>query len=48
MEKQSPEDQLNDVALHRARAAAIAARDPAAAEVAAARLVGEPPSASRG
>jgi len=48
MEKQTPEDQLKDVALHRALAAAIAARDPAAAEVAAAKLVGEPPSASRG
>jgi DNA-binding GntR family transcriptional regulator len=48
MEKQTPEDQLKDVALHRALAAAIAARDPAAAEVAAAKLVGEPQSASRG
>lgn len=47
MEKQTPEDQMHDVALHRALAAAIADRDPAAAEAAAARLVGSPPSASR-
>ncbi len=45
MEKQSPAEQLVDVALHRAIAAAIAARDPAAAEAAMARVVGEPPSA---
>ena len=48
MEKQSPEDQLKDVALHRAVAAAIAAHDPAAAEAAAVKLVGDPPGASRG
>ena len=48
MEKQSPEDQLKDVALHRALGAAIAARDAAVAEAAAAKLVGEPPSAYRG
>jgi DNA-binding GntR family transcriptional regulator len=47
MEKQSPEDQLKDVALHRALAAAIADRDPVAAEEAAAKLVGEPPGAYR-
>ena len=45
MERQTPEDQLADVALHRALAAAIAARDPTAAEAAAMRVVGEPPSA---
>ena len=45
MEKQSPEDQLKDVVLHRALAAAIAARDPVAAEAAASLLIGEPPSA---
>ena len=47
MEKQSPEDQLKDVALHRALAASIAGRDPLAAEAAAAKLVGDPPSAYR-
>ena len=46
MEKQSPEDQLEDVRLHRELAAMIAARDVAGAEAAAARLVGEPPSRS--
>lgn len=46
MEKQSPEDQLEDVRLHRELAAMIAARDVPAAEAAAARLVGEPPSRS--
>ena len=46
MEKQSPEAQLEDVRLHRELAAAIAARDVTAAEAAAARLVGEPPSRS--
>ena len=45
MEKQSPQEQLADVALHRLLAQAIADRDPAAAEAAAARLVGDPPSA---
>jgi DNA-binding GntR family transcriptional regulator len=48
MEKQSPEDQLKDVGLHRALGAAIAARDAASAEAAAAKLVGEPPSTQRG
>jgi DNA-binding GntR family transcriptional regulator len=48
MEKQTPEDQRKDVGLHRALAAAIAAHDPAAAEAAATRLVGDPPSAYRG
>jgi DNA-binding GntR family transcriptional regulator len=47
MEKQSPQDQLKDVTLHRALAQAIAERDPAAAEAAAAKLVGDPPSAYR-
>lgn len=47
MEKQEPEDQRKDVALHRALGLAIAARDPAAAEAAAAKLVGDPPSAYR-
>jgi len=47
MEKQSPQDQLEDVARHRALGAAIAGRDEAAAESAAASLVGEPPSAYR-
>ena len=46
MEKQSPEDQLEDVRLHRQLAAAIATRDAPAAEAAAQRLVGEPPSRS--
>ena len=45
MEKQSAAEQLADVALHRALAAAIAARDPTAAEAAMARVVGDPPSA---
>ena len=45
MEKQTPDEQRADVALHRAVAAAIAARDPAAAEAAMAKIVGEPPSA---
>jgi DNA-binding GntR family transcriptional regulator len=45
MEKQSEAEQLADVALHRALAAAIAARDPTAAEAAMGRVVGEPPSA---
>lgn len=48
MEKQSPEDQMKDVTLHRALAAAIAERDPVSAEAAAAKLVGDPPSAYRG
>jgi len=48
MERQSPEEQLADIALHRGLAAAIAARDPAAAEAAMARLVGDPPSAYPG
>jgi len=48
MERQTPKDQLTDVALHRALGAAIAGRDPAAAEAAAVKLVGQPPSAHRG
>ncbi|HLG88735.1 MAG TPA: GntR family transcriptional regulator [Alphaproteobacteria bacterium] len=48
MEKQSRDAQLKDVALHRALGAAIADRDPIAAEAAAAKLVGDPPSAYRG
>lgn len=44
MEKQAPEDQLRDIALHRALAAAIAARDPGGAETAASLLIGDPPS----
>jgi DNA-binding GntR family transcriptional regulator len=47
MEKQSREDQLNDVALHRAVATAIAERDLLGAEQAASKLVGDPPSAHR-
>lgn len=45
MEKQSPEDQLKDVMLHRAMAKAIADRDPVAAEATCALLIGESPSA---
>lgn len=45
MEKQNPDEQLADVVLHRAVAAAIAEHDEAAAEAAMARIVGEPPSA---
>ncbi len=45
MEKQSPAEQLADIALHRALADAIAARDAPAAQAAAARLVGDAPSA---
>jgi len=45
MEKQTEAEQLADVALHRALAQAIASRDPAAAEAAMSRVVGEPPSA---
>jgi DNA-binding GntR family transcriptional regulator len=48
MERQTSAAQLADVALHRALAAQIAARDPAAAEAAAEKLVGEPPSSYRG
>ncbi|MDR3507294.1 MAG: GntR family transcriptional regulator [Caulobacteraceae bacterium] len=47
MEKQTPQDQLKDVVLHRALATAIAERDPVAAEAAASKLLGEPPSAYR-
>ena len=47
MEKQSQEDQMRDVRLHRALAQTIAQRDPAAAEAACALLIGEPPSAQR-
>jgi len=45
MEKQSPEDQIKDVELHRALAAAIAAHDPQKAEALGLKLVGDPPSA---
>jgi DNA-binding GntR family transcriptional regulator len=45
MEKQTPDEQRTDVELHRALAKAICARDPERAEAAAARLVGDPPSA---
>jgi DNA-binding GntR family transcriptional regulator len=45
MERQTPAEQLADVALHRAIAAAIAARDPQAAEAAMSEVVGDPPSA---
>ena len=45
MEKQTHAEQLADIALHRALAGAIAARDAAAAEACAQRLVGDPPSA---
>ena len=48
MEKQTPEAQMSDVALHRSLAAAIADRDPIAAESAGAKLVGNPPSTYRG
>lgn len=47
MEKQSPEDQIRDVSLHRALATTIADHDPVAAEAAAVKLVGDPPSAAR-
>jgi DNA-binding GntR family transcriptional regulator len=47
MEKQSPEDQLREVTLHRALAQAIADRDPVAAEATCVLLIGEPPSAQR-
>ena len=45
MQKQSRADQLADVDLHRALAAAIAGRDADAAEAAGSKLVGDPPSA---
>ncbi len=48
MEKQTAGAQLADVALHRALADQIAARDPAGAEAAAQKLIGVPPSAYRG
>ena len=47
MERQSPAEQLADVDLHRELARCIAERDGAAAEAAADRLVGDPPSAYR-
>ena len=47
MERQSPEEQLNDIRLHREAGEAIARRDVAAAEAAMERLVGDPPSAAR-
>jgi DNA-binding GntR family transcriptional regulator len=45
MEKQTEAEQLADVVLHRELAAAIAARDPVAAEQAMGKVVGDPPSA---
>jgi len=48
MERQTPEEQLVDVARHRALGEAIASGDPAAAEAAMAQVVGEPPSAQNG
>jgi DNA-binding GntR family transcriptional regulator len=45
MEKQSSEDHIKDVQLHRQLAAAIAAHDADAAETLGLKLVGEPPSA---
>jgi DNA-binding GntR family transcriptional regulator len=45
MERQTEAEQLADIALHRALGAAIAARDPEAAELAMSRVVGNPPSA---
>jgi DNA-binding GntR family transcriptional regulator len=45
MQKQTPQDQRTDVRLHQALGEAIARRDPQAAEAAALRLVGDPPSA---
>jgi DNA-binding GntR family transcriptional regulator len=47
MEKQTPEEQLHDVALHRALASAIADHDMLAAEEAAAQLGGSPPNSQR-
>ena len=47
MEKQTPQEQMADVVLHRALAQAIVDRDPAAAEAICAQLIGEPPSAQR-
>ena len=47
MERQSPEDQMQDIVLHRAAGDAIASRDQLAAELAMGRLVGEAPSAGR-
>ncbi len=44
MGRQTPEDQLADVALHRDLAQCIAERDAPAAEAAMARLIGDPPS----
>jgi DNA-binding GntR family transcriptional regulator len=48
MERQTPDDQLRDVALHRELAVAISVRDPSAAETAAIKLVGNSPSKGRG
>lgn len=45
LEAQTREEQLADLILHRALGEAIAAGDPAAAETAMSRIVGEPPSA---
>jgi DNA-binding GntR family transcriptional regulator len=46
MERQTADEQLRDIRLHRDLARAIAARDPAAAEAAATLLIGDPPSVS--
>ena len=48
MERQPPAEQLADIALHRDLARAIAAGDPAQAEAAMARLIGDPPSLASG
>jgi DNA-binding GntR family transcriptional regulator len=47
MGRQSPQEQLDDIRLHREAGEAIARRDEAAAEQAMARLVGDPPSRGR-
>jgi len=46
MERQTAEEQMSDITLHRAAGEAIAARDPALAEAAMGRLVGDAPSSS--
>lgn len=46
MERQTPQEQMADIILHRAAGEAIASRDPVAAEAAMDRLVGDAPSAS--
>ena len=45
MERETPDEQLADIAAHRLLGAAICAGDAAAAEAAMAKVVGEPPSA---